>query len=720
MANGSKQADGGGLAEPSSDGELVDADSESPEADGGEPSASPNFAMVDEEDGGEAAGLEEDTADAAVDDEGRPLDEDGEPVDESLETRLDTGDEPLEDERRDVGDRVGETLAGRYELVEFIERGAMGEVYEAEHALMKKRVAVKILHSEVTGQGKIVERFRREAQAAANIDHPNVCIATDFGRTGTGEFFLVMEFLQGEPLKDVIDRQGRFETDRALHIAHQIASALARAHEVGVVHRDLKPDNIMLVERGDDSDFVKILDFGIARVRMEDQTPELTKTGAVFGTPSYMSPEQAAGDPLDHRADLYAMGNVMFEMLTGRRVFEADRGAQVMAMHVSKDPPSPSETVDGAIDEEVESLILSLLDKEPGERPQSADILREKLEDLGADRDRPLPSEEPFEVGTEETLEPPPAAATQMRDDEQEGDDASRVLPRTLDTTSIWLKRQGTTARWAALGLLGVGALMAATLLFTVAAGDEATSGVAEARGLFLDRDETADLRRAFKRGAYATALRHIETLRSQKGIDSPHLTYLEGRAHAERDEWSSSLDSFQRSLEREPSYIRDHQLLESMLDALGAADGDVAERTRGLLEPHLDRENVVQTLGRAAWRDGSSRTRQQARKLLDNQGLLDDLPDWVQASIRLRHSHGCEEHDKQIDELVELGDPRGLEVLHLYDKFPTRGCGEDDSEDCFGCIRDDIDQAMQTLRRELDTRKAAPPAASSESDAGG
>ncbi len=705
MASSSKQSGTGDLSEASSDVEGLD----DPEADGGE-AASPNWAEVDED-----VGLDESTADADIDPE-------------SVQEHLDDEDDdatPDADDEQKGGGRVGETLAGRYDLVEFIERGAMGEVYRAEHALMKKKVAIKILHSEVTGQGKIVERFRREAQAAANIDHPNVCIATDFGRTDAGEFFLVMEYLRGETLKEVVDRQGRFEVDRALHVAHQIASALARAHQVGVIHRDLKPDNIMLVERGDDSDFVKILDFGIARVRMEDQTPELTKTGAVFGTPSYMSPEQAAGDPLDHRADLYALGNVMFEMVTGRRVFEADRGAQVMAMHVSKDPPRPSELIDSEIDPEVESLILSLLDKEPDARPQSAIRLRARLEELGAGEGLfPHPEAEAGDSSEQgavaETREPAPARL----DDE----DASQVLTRVLDGLSGWFKRQGRAARWAAIGLLGIGGLMAGSLLVVVtsengagAAGEEAAIGeeasVIDRRRQFLAGPTLEDVEQAFTNGAYGTTLREIEEVREETDLDSPHLDFLEGRAHAERGEWEQSVESFERLLERDPAYLQDRGLVQGLIGALGAVDGEVAGRAEALLAPRLDRESILTTLGRSAWRGGGSRTRRRAYELLQREGVFGELPDWVRASIELRHAHGCDQHRERIDRLVELGDPRGLEILHMYDNFPTRGCGELDEKDCFGCIRGDIREAIEQLRRKLEDPPSAAPATSPPRD---
>ncbi|MFU8805633.1 MAG: serine/threonine protein kinase, partial [Bradymonadaceae bacterium] len=214
-------------------------------------------------------------------------------------------------------------ISERYQLEKCLGEGGMGVVYRARHVLMKKTVALKVLHPEFTRNDEVVARFKREAQAAANIEHPNICLATDFGQTDEGLFYLVMEHLEGETLQSTIETLGKLTPRLTIHIGKQICAALAQAHQTGVVHRDLKPENIMLVERDDDQYFVKIMDFGIARVRMDEEhdnkTPaRLTKAGMVYGTPHYMSPEQVVGGDIDSRADLYALGVVLFEMVTGR------------------------------------------------------------------------------------------------------------------------------------------------------------------------------------------------------------------------------------------------------------------------------------------------------------------------------------------------------------------------------------------------------------------
>src|SRR5258708_27805664 len=217
---------------------------------------------------------------------------------------------------------VGVVISGRYQIERLVGEGGMGAVYQAEHMHMRKRFAVKVLHPEMSRLPEVVARFEREAMAAAHIEQPSVAAATDFGKLDDGSFFLVLEYVEGQDLRRAIE-QGRLELGRALHVVRQMASALGRAHAIGIVHRDLKPENIMLVTRDSETDFVKILDFGIAKVPMGEFASDpkepgkaLTQLGMVYGTPEYMAPEQALGQPVDARADLYSLGGILFETLT--------------------------------------------------------------------------------------------------------------------------------------------------------------------------------------------------------------------------------------------------------------------------------------------------------------------------------------------------------------------------------------------------------------------
>jgi serine/threonine-protein kinase len=281
---------------------------------------------------------------------------------------------------------VGKVLSERYRIESVLGEGGMGAVYLAEHVLMHKRLAVKVLHPEMTRMPEIVARFEREAMAAAHIEHPNVAAATDFGKLEDGSFFLVLEYVEGTSLRDLIAK-GPLGAERALHIAYQIGAALARAHSLGIVHRDLKPENVMLVEREGDPNFVKVLDFGIAKVpvgglsRGDASPPQsgqvLTQLGMVYGTPEYMAPEQALGQEVDARADLYALGVILFEMLTGVRPFEADSKVTLLGMKVTSDPPTmASKNPDARVQDSVEAIVRRLLDKEAANRyPDAREVL---------------------------------------------------------------------------------------------------------------------------------------------------------------------------------------------------------------------------------------------------------------------------------------------------------------------------------------------------------
>jgi serine/threonine protein kinase len=269
-----------------------------------------------------------------------------------------------------IRDRIGQIVAGRYRIVELLGEGGMGAVYRGEHTTLHKRVAVKFLHPELSRSTGVVSRFQREAQAAAILDHPNVVAAHDFGRDEDGSFFLVMDFVDGATLGAVLEKEGRLSPARVLHIARHVGAALARAHEMGIVHRDLKPDNIVLVQREGDAEFAKVIDFGIAKVNQRmNNGQSLTRVGMVFGTPEYMAPEQALGAEVDNRADLYALGVLLFESITGRRPFDAEDVVSLLGMQMSAPVPKLLEMApDLDVPAELDAFFAKALAKKPSER----------------------------------------------------------------------------------------------------------------------------------------------------------------------------------------------------------------------------------------------------------------------------------------------------------------------------------------------------------------
>ena len=265
----------------------------------------------------------------------------------------------------------GHLLADRYELVSHIARGGMADVWQAQDRALNRRVAVKVLHSQFSNDESFVRRFRREAQAAANLAHPNIVSIFDWGQEGA-TYFIVMELVEGRSLRDVLRSEGPLLPRRATEIAAEAAAALSVAHGAGLVHRDVKPGNILLTRDGT----VKVTDFGIARAW--DDSLELTRTGAVIGTATYFSPEQAQGESADARSDLYALGIVLFEMLTGTVPFKGESPVAVAYQHVSA-TVAPPRSIDPHIPEDLERIVLKAVEKNPVNRYQSADAMRADL-----------------------------------------------------------------------------------------------------------------------------------------------------------------------------------------------------------------------------------------------------------------------------------------------------------------------------------------------------
>ena len=280
---------------------------------------------------------------------------------------------------------VGAVLAGKYVVEKRIGEGGMGLVYEGIHRDIDKRVAIKVLRDDLSRRPEVVARFRQEAKSASRIGHENIVDISDFGETTRGASYFVMEFLEGEDLANVLGREVTVDAARACAIVLQCCRALSATHAKGIVHRDIKPENIFLIKRDGVDDFVKIVDFGIAKMSdiETDGAPgrKLTKTGMIFGTPEYMSPEQAAGKELDHRVDVYALGIILYECIAGRVPFEGDTFMGVLTQHLFAELPSIREINPQAeISRELELVIQKALAKDPDDRYQDTEQLAEAIE----------------------------------------------------------------------------------------------------------------------------------------------------------------------------------------------------------------------------------------------------------------------------------------------------------------------------------------------------
>jgi serine/threonine protein kinase len=275
---------------------------------------------------------------------------------------------------------LGTVVDDRYRIIELIGEGGMGKVYLAEHVEIGKRVALKVLHPSYSRMPDLVERFRREARAASKIGHPNIVDVTDSGTTADGSVYFVMEYLEGVELGSVIEREGAIDPARALKICGQICRALSAAHAQGIVHRDLKPENVFLITRDGATDVVKVLDFGIAKTTEAEAARErrLTSPGMAMGTPEYMAPEQAAGRPADARCDIYALGAIMYEMVTGQPPYSGDNFMEILTKKATQDPPPPT-AIRPDLAPQVSDLVMQSMARNPDNRPQTMETLEYEL-----------------------------------------------------------------------------------------------------------------------------------------------------------------------------------------------------------------------------------------------------------------------------------------------------------------------------------------------------
>lgn len=287
-----------------------------------------------------------------------------------------------EDEEEVLDPFLGMILDGKYELVELVGGGGSGVVYKANHCLLDKTVAVKMLFPHMVGRQLVVRRFQQEAMSTAALSHPNIIKISDFGTGEQGQPYLVMEFLEGKSLAETLEAHGALSTGIALDIIIQATTGLCHAHNKGIIHRDLKPNNLMMLGDIDDTFTVKIVDFGLAKPnRQEERLAKITVTGEVFGSPAYMSPEQCRGEAVDHQADIYSLGCVLFELLSNRPPYTGTDPIDVIFQHCASEPPKF--TVEGdnpEINDFLKRILLSCLAKTKQERYQTATQLLDDLQ----------------------------------------------------------------------------------------------------------------------------------------------------------------------------------------------------------------------------------------------------------------------------------------------------------------------------------------------------
>jgi serine/threonine-protein kinase len=291
------------------------------------------------------------------------------------------------EELRPKHERLENKVLGSYQLDEVLAEGGMGIIFMAKHIKLGRRVALKMLRPQFSDNRKAVTRFFREARAVNEIQHDNIIEITDFIEDYRGDNYYIMELLEGQDLRKLIMREGPLSVPRSLGIAIQIANALSAVHAAGIVHRDLKSENVFLVKRGENPDFVKLLDFGVAKMIRDVEEDDMHKTiaGTILGTAEYMSPEQASGKPVDFRTDVYSLGVILYEMLSGRRPISGKSFSEIIYNQITATPVRLSQLKDMSINMplHLEDLIMQCLEKDPESRPQSMEEMEARLRNIG-------------------------------------------------------------------------------------------------------------------------------------------------------------------------------------------------------------------------------------------------------------------------------------------------------------------------------------------------
>jgi len=630
------------------------------------------------------------------------------------------------------GDRGPETLEGhivadRYRVEKLLGVGGMGCVYRAEHIHMRKTVALKTLHPEMTQLPEAVARFEREAIAASRIDHPNIAAATDFGRLADGSYFLVLQFVEGRSLSDVLAREGRLSIARSLRIARQVASALKAAHALGIVHRDLKPDNVMLVD-GEQGELVKVLDFGIAKVSIEGRDG-LTRMGSVFGTPDYMSPEQCMGQPVDARSDLYALGVILYESITGRRPFQADDAVALLRKQVM-DPPPP---MGPDVPPDVAALVGVLLAKSAADRIQSAAALIDAIDaclhaapsasTTSRMQAAPDSSARPGAAGMATAgvaLIPPvsspvsvpqtyiPASPPVQRSATSA---TSRSLVDALRELATFPVRLGTTTLPAGV-LVATAAIPLTVVLFVVVAimllaracsgpgAEVATGGAPSASSSPAVVPEPASApARPPARELAERQIERIEGVAVYKRTDDDWVTLA--RAYSEVERHADAAKAYRAALSVRGSLRNSAVVLEDLRRA--ARDPEAFPIVLNLCETVLARNGM--DLMWELWQEArvDNARSEQAEILHKKLTILSRRASpALRVAIELEATNRCEKLAALLPRAIKEGDLRSAPRLEALQS--TTGCGDSSNGDCYPCLRSD-----DSLARAIERTSARP-----------
>ena len=583
---------------------------------------------------------------------------------------------------------LGSLLADRYKIKDRLGSGGMGIVYRAEHVALHKDVAVKVLLPELSSIRSVAERFEREALSLSRLDHPGIVRVIDFGSTDQGLLYLVMDFVEGEPLSDIIRREAPFTAERAVSLCLQILLALDHAHGIGVVHRDLKPDNIMIVDPGTRSESIRILDFGIAKMLEESNqdTEPLTQAGMVFGTPEYVSPEQAAGEPdkVDMRSDLYTVGVILYEMLSGRRPFEATSRMALLNQHMTKKPPPLAvDRPDRVIPKGLADIVMKALAKNRRDRFQSALEFYSALVHLPMDR-RPL------------SLWP-------------------GAIPPVESLPSVHMKRPGGKKRlWlvAAMVLLllaGLGWLWA-TRWRQRHTEPPAKTNVRDVDSLLAEltpeqRKALIPVRKALVGVKPSRAIRLLTPMVEKQPSSAP-LWYLLARAYGmlhTKKGGLKMLDSYRKALDLDPKLGKRPRFKQDLILALNSKYRAVRQAAVELIDTHIGKE-ARDVITQVSQTHNSYRLIRDLLVVADKYGIADAVDRVRLYKKMLNDSPKCAERAEAVRELMLTKDPSLLPFLRrALNRKPWKDGGRTISNKC---IADVLRQAIASLEQESKKQK--------------
>lgn len=548
---------------------------------------------------------------------------------------------------------IGTMIGERYRIESVLGTGGMGTVYLAEHVLMEKKVALKVLHPTLAVVSSVMERFQHEAVALARIEHPNVVNATDFGKLPNGAYYLALQYVDGRDLSRVLATEGALEPMRAARIALQVARALEAAHSQGIIHRDLKPHNVMLTTAAaEDGEQAKVLDFGLAKL-LSKSGDRSVSSGSVFGTPHYISPEQISEGDVDGRADLYCLGLILYEMLAGKRAFDGRNVKDVLRRQVTETPPPLSPALPPAL----VRLVTQLVQKDANARPGSAQEVAVMLERI---------------------LAPPSEAPT----------------PPWWQRTISW--RRFHAPLWALL--LPIAAFVLIFAIGVLSAGSDPSTAppvvteiivqapppaTAETRHDVPEPDRWPALLSAAEFGD-DDALEELSRIPPKEREREVWLVLGEGYMKSKRTE--RALDLYREAIAHQPDLANDDKITTNV--RLATMDASTAVKAVVVAAESLGERGV--NILFSTWADTARRTNATAlaERYLKRDEVLKKASHAVKLALALRTVQDCAELRELLAQVKQHGDTRALRPLAKMRS--TRGCGKHENTDCWPCLRDD------------------------------